>query len=306
MGAGLPPELLDDIFSRLHIEGWEHSTGKVACGKSALNACSLVSRSWNAVAWPHLFRDILYSFRPVPDDDVPDDNEEYPSTNPLYANFGAGKEDARFKTFPMLFAFIQRTPLARNSIQRLRLEAWPRGASVTYLDSDNVDAQLLVSLLVSLPRLQVLHLGNVGVTQGPSRVSPLVHPSLKRLFIDSGSGVPDLRRLHFELDVGTILDCFTALEELYLNPLGLAATCTLAPNSPPLKIDRLILSSSLFLNDTLQNYLLEARQCQNICSLTLHFVNPGTAPDALASFGSHLEELCFPIPDPDRWGELDA
>lgn len=51
----LPPELIDCIISKLAAED----------AIEALAACSLVSRVWNALAQPHQFRRLCYSFKRI-------------------------------------------------------------------------------------------------------------------------------------------------------------------------------------------------------------------------------------------------
>ena len=159
----IPPELLDHIFSHLHYLDWETSWDHSAYGKYALDSCTRVCHSWSDVARPHLFRDVVYSFRPVPYSVALNDDGEYPKDISTYECFDSiYKKSARFKTLPMFYAFLQQNAMAQNSIRRLRLDAWPRGSSAFFNDHDGVDADIFRDLLQLLPRLRVLHLTTIS------------------------------------------------------------------------------------------------------------------------------------------------
>ena len=109
---------------------WEApSTGThLPRGKNELDACSRVCHAWNAIALPHLFGDVVYTFCSVPTDmDVGGDGE-YPRGHDdcvVFDGYSERMRDIRFKTFHMFLAFVKRSCIAQNGIKRLRLETWP-------------------------------------------------------------------------------------------------------------------------------------------------------------------------------------
>lgn len=308
MMGELPPELLDIVFAHLHPSDWDTSWDKSACGKFELDSCSRVSRSWNAAARSHLFRDVIYSFRPVPPSEVTtlNDDGEYSSIHDGYARFDRNyKHDARYKTLPMFHSFIQRSPLVQNSLLRLRLDLWQRTSSF-YDDSDRADAEMFVSLLRLLPRLRVLHLYNFTVAHGPIRAPPLVHPSLKHVYISSESTIfCAVARNWPDLDVAAVLDCFTKCETLQLTLPGVPRFFSpMQEGVHPLEIDSLILGDSIYLDDGLEEYLFVNRHALNVRSLEMKLVSPDTNSELFSRFASSMKELEFVVPDIDDFGAL--
>jgi hypothetical protein len=305
----LPPELLDIVFSHLYEEDWEVSWYILGPAKAALDSCTRVCRAWNAVARPHLFRDIVYSFRPNPYSVLANEDGEYPRDDPRYAMFDPKyRPDARFKTFPMFFAFVQRSPMAQESIRRLRLEAWPRGSSTFYEDHDGVDAKLFSQLLQLLPRLRVLHMANVSIIHGPIYYAPLVHPSLKRLFIicQIGSYIDGSIRQWMDMNVATVLDCFAKIDELHLDLPGLPRLMSSIQDAAPLEMHRLLLGDSQYLDEGLNDYLFSVRNTRGIRYLAFDFVSPDTSPDLLANIGHEIETLRLDLPTSEDFSEYHS
>lgn len=305
----LPPELLDIVFAHLHPSDWNTSWDKPACGKFELDSCSRVSRLWNAAARSHLFRDVIYSFRPVPPSEVTtlNDDGEYSSVHHGCARFDQNhKHDARYKTLPMFHSFVQRSPLVQNSLLRLRLDLWQRRSSF-YDDSDRADADIFVSLLRLLPRLRVLHLYNFSVAHGLIRAPPLVHPSLKHVYISSESTIfcTLLARNWPDLDVASVLDCFTKCETLQLTLPGIPRFLSpMQEGVHPLEIDSLILGDSIYLDEGLEEYLFVKRHIRNVRSLEMELVSPDTNSELLSRFAPSMKELEFVVPDIDDFGAL--
>ena len=303
----LPPELLDAIFSHLHTDNWEDSWDKLACGKLDLDACSRVSHSWNAAAVPHLFRDIVYSFRPVPYN-TPYGRGEYSTTNPLdFSSASKSKPDARYKTLPMFYAFVQHSPFVQNSIRRLGLENRPRRDGFRlYDDTDCPDADVFIELLHLLPRLRVLRLHNFTVAPGPTLATPVAHPSLKSVFISSQSSRSDDpagRREWIDLNVSAVLDCFTKLEELHLDLHGLPMFPPSLQKEPPFEINKLVLEDSSCLGRGLGRYLCDDRHTRSIRTLTLKSIYPDTTEEDLAQIGPIVKNLHVCTPGSDELGE---
>ena len=156
----------------------------------------------------------------------------------------------RFKTFPMFLAFVQRFEVAQISIRRLRLELLPsQRFSNVHNDCDAVDVGEFVGLLRLLPRLSILHLDCVSAVHGSTTVTPLVHPSLKRLFITNTmlrNGYVSMA--HRSLKIISLLNCFARIDELHLDLAKPPYSEPYVPNMPPLEVHRLLLkiASSVF------------------------------------------------------------
>ena len=296
MPGGLPPELLDLIFSHLHEDDWEIPKIPTAHGKYELDSCSRVCRIWSAAARPHLFRDVTYSFRAIPYDAALNEQGDYKDTLRKYECLDLQyKADARYKTFPMFFSFVQQSPMAQNSIRRLRLDAWPRGKSPFFDNSDCIDANVLAQLLQLLHRLRVLHLCNVGVAHLPVRSAPVPHPSLRRLFVSCEVETDGIIRSWPDMDVADVLDCFAKLEELQLDLPDVPEFVACAhPDWPPLEIGTLILGDSVYLDGGLFEYL-ELRRIQSMRCLTLEHVSPDSAAGLLGPL--QFEELRMECPE---------
>ena len=157
----LPLELFDIVFGFLHAQYWEDSWNEPFHGKEALHYCSLVSRDWNALAKPHLFHDVVYSFRGQPPTQI------IPEYRWKYEFFCSSRPNLRFKTLGMFIEFLEQSSV-RKYIYRLRLDVWPLPVRPhinemyrILLRRDKIDPDLLVRLLTLLPRLSTLHLINV-------------------------------------------------------------------------------------------------------------------------------------------------
>ncbi|EKM59133.1 uncharacterized protein PHACADRAFT_205308 [Phanerochaete carnosa HHB-10118-sp] len=309
MPGDLPPELLDLVFSHLHEGEWEPSVAPISHSKYELDSCSRVCRMWNAAARSHLFRDITYSYRAVPYDATLNERGDYNDTLPKYGYFDAEyKPNARYKTFPMFFSFVAQSPIAQYNIRRLRLDAWPRDKSPFFYGqaSDFIDASLFVQLLQLLPHLCVLHLCNVGIARFLSpRNSPILHPSLHRMSISSVATTKDIYHGWPELAVSDILDCFAEIEELHLVLPNIPRFESDAHEDwPPLKISRLILGDSMYLDDGLFEYLFEVRGMQRVSTLSLEHLSPDSALDLLCQM--HFDELRLACTEADEYCGLEG
>lgn len=305
MTSHLAPELLDDIFSYLHATSWDSSDCSVV-RKPHLASCSLVCREWSIVARPRLFRDIVFSFRPVPYDAVLNDQGDYMGTRPKYDSFHPTlKPDVRYKTFPMFCAFIQQSPLAQNSIRRLRLDGWPRGQGAFLHDADRIYAAAFTQLLHLLPGLRVLHLYNVGIAHPYTRKPPISHPSLRRVFIVNAGDTDTLMRSWPDIDVPAILDCFARIEELQLR-FPVIPRFDTAPREgwPAMEVDRLILDDTSHLDDGLFDYLFQVRHVGKVRELCAHYLSPDSAIDLLAEV--RFEVLRIATDEPGEYDDLEG
>lgn len=305
MSGRLPLELLDVIFCHLHGNDWELSYDLAAHGKYELDSCSRVSRLWNVAARPHLFRDVVYSFRPIPFIGTPDEDGEYPRSDPKFKCFSSQhKPAARFKTFPMFYSFIQRSPVVQGSIRRLRLNSWPRRDDSFFDETDRVAVDAFLGLLRLLPQLRVLHLYNFGLQPIPPTLSPILHPSLRRVLINGRQSFKTVRLEWQDLDVAAILDCFLKVEELELNLPDVPKFLPHADINPPIEVNVLILGDAMCLEDGLQGYLFDTREAKGIRSLHIKRITPDLISlDLLDVVGTALQQLKFTIPHKMDFGE---
>ncbi|GJE84093.1 hypothetical protein PsYK624_001680 [Phanerochaete sordida] len=297
MPRELPLELWGIVFSYLHSMDWEPTRELPLPDKDDLAACTLVSRMWSAVARPHLFRDITYSFRPVPEDVTPNDQGDYCDTLEKYECLDPARDESRFKTFPMFFNFVSSSPVAQNSIRRLRLDGWPSTDEEEGTDYyPTLDAEPFVALLQMLPRLCVLHLFLINVVHPPARNAPMAHPSLRRLYISSVSNTDGFQREWEDVEPANILDCFVGLEELQLDlPNEPSYKAEAHEDWPAMQIGRLILGDSPCLSDGLHKYLLDVRRVESVPIVDIDRLYPETDIDLIGDLG--CEELRLRVPN---------
>lgn len=221
----LAQELLGEIVGHLHTEEWDVSWADAAANKRDLHSCSLVSRAWHAATRLHMFRDIAYSFR----EDGCSPYEDPPAEAAIWRKFVLARQHVRCKTLRMLCAFLRENPHIQYYIRSLKLELWPSREPQDKLrwkfgHGDEVDDHLFGELLALLPRLTVLHLHNVFVSEPPAHFSsPLIQ--LNRLHIASCS-VQNLhenraRWIKPDLILDNTLFFFGIIHELHLSTWGL-------------------------------------------------------------------------------------
>ncbi|GJE84080.1 hypothetical protein PsYK624_001550 [Phanerochaete sordida] len=312
MHNDLPPELLDEILSYLHVGSWEPTTLSPRLDEYELDSCSRVCRAWNAVARPRLLRDVTYSFRAVPHDASLNEHGDYRGTLAKYSCFyPRHKEDVRYKTFPMFVNFVAQSPMAQHSIRRLRLDAWPRGSSGSPFlveTHDCIDHVLFVQLLQMLSRLCVLHLVNVNITCPPVRQPPVVHPSLRRLSICTWLETDGFHRSWPGLHIKDILDCFARIEELQVDVPNFAwyfSQEEARDDWPDMAaIEKLILGDSVYLDEGLYDYLFVTRRMRGIRRVAIEHLSPESAIDLLGEMG--VEELQLTCKDPSDFAGLEG
>lgn len=172
-------------------------------GKKDLLACGSVCRYWREIALPHIFRDIAFTFRSVPEqadpsaesnfaiDRFPRDEQEQYWRDRLWAGLYCRQSLVCF------LRFLAGAPTIRELVKRLYLEAQPgykslqfgvHGGSYDYahipLDhavegammelNHETNITVFFGVLACLSNLEELYLKNVRVT--PS--SELPHPSM--------------------------------------------------------------------------------------------------------------------------------
>jgi hypothetical protein len=299
-----PPELIDVVFDALHTEDWEESWNQPLYGKRDLHACSLVSRTWHAVAREHLFRDVVYSFQHIPRNPEPE-NDAYARTSPNCWYSFTDKVSARYKTFPMFCAFVDKSPAVQRSIRHLRLEAWPSSVHGAFEESDKINTGLFVRLLKTLPSLTTLHLYNIVLSQDPIRNPSVTPPSLCRLFISFKSELYGCERTWhdstFLVKAYRLLACFSRLRELHLR--GLTDGSFRAPNGQcelalaSVQARSLVIESAHSTQGTLYHALCRSPLAQTLTSLT--FTDAGALAgrsDFVHQVGPHLQRLRYELP----------
>ena len=248
----IPAELVDNILGNLHPNAWEEQLNDEFRGKQNLHSCSLVSRSWSTVSRRHLFRDVIYSFKRLPDNPPPDfDTGDYEGRDPhpVYGVWLSSRvkprtslETVRYKTFPMFCTFIRKSPAIRQYIRRLRLDAWPSGSLDGYNDDNQISRDAFVQLLHDLPTLETLSLCNIILSTHLIDTS-IPFPRLKKVFItenvDMGSDNEGCKRSWAKFPLNShsykdILACFTIVEfeQLRIHINGWDESREM-PNDPP-------------------------------------------------------------------------
>lgn len=188
---GLPPELLHTVFSDLHPaeSDWGTSWPKAEESRKDLSACTLVSRSWHAVAFEHLFRDVVFSFRTIlneQDKAIERDSaggSRWVEASTRQRHFWKHLPSKTLETF---LEFLERSPAIRSSIRRLQLARFPLPWSDYYGKEEwgEVDPALLAALVTSLPRLSSLHTSNISFAEPRRADHPIPVISLRNLHID--------------------------------------------------------------------------------------------------------------------------
>ena len=216
----LPVELLDMIFAHMRPSQLE-STGYYTTqpGRQDLRACHSVCCSWRDAVRPHLFHDLMTTF--IPDASVDHPWEMVDVEDNM--NILQLKRRERIRTLGMLLSFLDRSPHIASHVRRLWLRCRIRSdmhhEDLPFPRDLRADPTALLSVLGSLPRLRVLHLRNVALTDlpAPEAEQHLCAP-LRRLQIDyvcKGGYwlMPDL-------EITQLLACFTRVEELHITGSG--------------------------------------------------------------------------------------
>lgn len=189
----IPPELVDQIFQGLHTPAEERVDVWQGDPKGSLTACSLVCHSWNAIARPHLFRDVVYTYISEvraglePWDDIPDAQADFgrwckfPST---YHSINPRVMEPT-KTLSMLCDFLHDHPHCASCVRTLSLRGSPhhwtpalgeRRLGFAY-DSDYFeDPEVFTMILAQLPRLSRLNLVDVFLSPPSTLFTPLRLP----------------------------------------------------------------------------------------------------------------------------------
>ena len=191
-------------------------------GKPDLHSCSLVSRSWNAITRRHLFRDVVYSFKCVPETPTDCGNQGRVSECHPYGRWSP-EIPIRYKTFPMFCAFLRGNPAARSCVIRLKLDAFPEPSktftSPMYEDKEKIGLDLFTELLHLLPRLKSLRLCNIVLDARLIPSPSITLPSLDELYISYNTGKNYERSwegANREMKMSDILECFAKVKKLHL------------------------------------------------------------------------------------------
>ena len=301
-----PAEIVDLVFESLHPYQWDKGLDvqyhEETHGKPHLRACSLVSRSWNAVARRHLFRNVVYSFKKHPSGDLsPEDPEHWPPHGRWSPEISV-----RWKTFAMFCKFLRTNPSVRNYIIKLKLDAYaaryltPRNS--LFDSNDFLSSQLFIELIQSLPRLHTLLLYNV-VLDGRPPPTLSFRPSLDYLCVsycaEFGDQVNSYRTWSDRKQPETgifILECFARTKVLHLLDF-FAEVYTMNGAELPactIEMETLILED---LGDTkrLAQYLMTSPRLDSLRKLTLDAKPASEVGQLISTVGPQLEELAYVV-----------
>ncbi|GJE88443.1 F-box protein [Phanerochaete sordida] len=156
----LPPELVTLILEDLY-EPPPSTPPDEPSDKSNLRACRLVCRSWATLAAEQLFRAIYVSFCPSVEDAWQMVDGLYPPLRGRWMRDHHGKKWP-LKTLEGFREFFASRDDLRSHVRWVLL----RGYTSDAWDADKreVSAQLFVEIVNMLPRLHVLHLTNVSIS----------------------------------------------------------------------------------------------------------------------------------------------
>ena len=232
MSDRLLDDILDLVFAQLHPTEWKRCWPQSMVAKDlnkGLAACSLVSKRWRVMARPHVFRDIAYSFRAVPEEGTTAVEGE-----PYMA-------EAQYRTLRMFHAFLQQNSFARSAIKRLRLRALPTTANdgavismlykvedFVYGSRDMIAIELFMDVLTLTTNLSELDLRNIiPVVPRPAFSSGL---SLQILNIAFGTSQTHADwKIQPDYATTKILSCFDSIGELEINGLIIKTGAAMPP-----------------------------------------------------------------------------
>lgn len=189
MRAQLPPELLECVVEELHPPIWDVPGPPRIRLKSALLACSRVSRFWRSLVLPHLFRDVSYSY--TCEDHVATLGWKYNAINSATGRwrvFPSLHGEVRrtiqgpCKTLAMLVEFLQGSPGIASCIHSLSLRGYPTyyiGDRQRFTNATHIPLRRFMSLLATLLNLKALRTRNVLIS--PESFEHLQEQPLKPL-----------------------------------------------------------------------------------------------------------------------------
>lgn len=300
MLSELPPELLDRIADNLHPPKCHRAEccSPILPTKGDLEAFSLVCQYMRSIGQPHLFRDVVYSFRCEP-------SETQGGLVPYVQPLEHRSNTRRCHTLQMLRTFFQDQPSLGSAVRRLKLVGGDDVAEREYItqsdstssNSYRVKISLFHHFLSLLPLLEELEFLNVELLSSraywTSRAAPL--PSLQRLLI----GYCD-HEYQSVNQVVAILGCFDTIDEVLIRNLiliidGLEAyDPTLCPSSA--RIRSFVFVGENYISEGLFDFL---QRSPSLRSLDIASIIPMTGDVVLAE----LERLIHSVgPRLDHFG----
>ncbi|KIP02916.1 hypothetical protein PHLGIDRAFT_271568 [Phlebiopsis gigantea 11061_1 CR5-6] len=232
MSDRLVDDILDLVFAWLHPKEWRRSWPQTMLAKDLrkdLATCSLVSKRWRAMARPHLFRDIVYTFRAVPEERTTAVEGEPYLTEP------------RYRTLRMFHTFLQQNNFACTAIRRLQLRALPATANdgtvmsmfykipdFVYGPQDMVQVELFMDILALTYNISDLDLREIILAlPRPTSLSGL---SLQTLEIYFGTAqTHEDWKIQPDYATTKILSCFDLIDELGVNGLIIKGGAAMPP-----------------------------------------------------------------------------
>lgn len=256
-----PVEIIEAIVD--HVRPFQNMV------KEDLLSCSLVSRTWQSIAQPHIFHEISYNFVE-----------------------SAGSR-ARLEGF---YSFLQKSPRISSYIHIFRLN---QGIAYTIANRDTLDIGLFKAVLQLLPHLRELSMDGLLVTRETNYSLSSARPSLARVHIKYGLFFA-VDRPSIRLDIPAILACFQEVDTLVLSysdlnfglPTRLESTHPLSAYRPPL-VRRLILSGTGNMANDLPAFLSRCIDTSDIRTLTIK-TDVSEHSKLFDFLGPTLERFCIP------------
>lgn len=154
----IPADVVDEVFRLLRPpRGPALPAPKAARVKQALHACTLVSRSWRALAQPHLFDDVSYSFMNIRGDTGA---LQITGTEARWGWSSVHLQWLPLKTFSAFYDFLRECPALARCVHRLSTVALFPGHPYEPENgaTEAIPLFSFIGLLQLLPSLQKLSL----------------------------------------------------------------------------------------------------------------------------------------------------
>ena len=152
----LPFDVLEDIISRLHTDfEWDDDPGKLD-----ILAASLVCRSWNVAALPHVFRLMTFEFEDHGGLTRP--SRESSSSLQAFHDF--------IKSNPAIGAFVRGLVLIRRLSEEHEDERYRIPLPISDVE-ETFDGGNVVAILEALPQIQRLKLSGIGFSHVPRHIN---------------------------------------------------------------------------------------------------------------------------------------
>lgn len=286
MASTLPGELIDEIMSNLHPDPGET--------KSALRACTVVSRAWRPLAQAHLFRHIYLTLRALPL------GEQLNNTLCLHSSEEYAQDKPR--TLNAFVEFLRQHAHHGASIRQLQLyQGLYRGAS---LEDCRFSAVLFTSLLQLIPNVRQLYLCAITLHPPGGPALPIHRPSLTRLELSYPGTTPTIP------DLDVLLRCFERVAELTLRVLDdihRPAGSRIPHLLPPAPIVERVTLESVELERGVSDAIWESMDLSSIQSLRIvpSYASIAAYAEFLEKAGPRLRRLeLYIYTDDERLDEL--